>query len=289
MKSPFLIAGLAAWLALAAVAPATAQQPVVTFHMDLSVPGEFSLFASSSLDDNFGISCYGLPFDEATAARITSLDHLSPVSNHAENAAGLAGTAGFSTLRSDLNLPGIGLTIFAGQNTISPTPHLIRGFGQSAGSLSDLGLAVLGQPVQPQWDSSLLLARGTYTGDANDFRLNTNSSDLVANVFASTTGRDVLERRSAAHRFDRILVDQTAPAPASSAPTSAASTTPAAAARTNTPAAPTAAGRSATAGESGHRLPQPWNACTAGHTHNHHRRRSRYYRFPNRRWGPTDV
>ena len=43
-------------------------------------------------------------------------------------------------------------------------------------------------PVQPEWGESLLLARGTYLGDPGDFRLDTNSVDLLAGVFADASG-----------------------------------------------------------------------------------------------------
>jgi hypothetical protein len=165
----------------------SAPAAIVTYGLDLSVPGEFQIFASASTGDNDGLVCYGVPLTAKTTAMITSFEQLSPAADAVEDGNSVIGSAGFTTLRSTYTMPNKGLTFFAAQNTIGGTPHLIRGLGQTAGSFSDLGLSPFGTSVQPAWNEQLLIARGTYSGNVNDFHIDTRNVDLVANVFDSPT------------------------------------------------------------------------------------------------------
>ena len=117
---------------------------------------------------------------------------------------GEIGAAGFTLLRTSYTGPGGDLTLCASQDIIGGTPNLIQGFGQTAGSFADLGLNPLSPPVQPEWDSKLLIARGTYVGDAADFHIDTRSVDLVANVFGNAAGTAISTGGSSRNWCERL-------------------------------------------------------------------------------------
>jgi hypothetical protein len=170
-KSAFVLIGL---LLVAATAPAA----TVNFVLDLTGPdGSFNVYASSSLGDNGGLACYGV----GLSGPLIELDQVSPASCWAENSAGQTGTAGFTLLRTAL-LRGC---LFAAQDTLSPTPHLLFGMGQEAGSFDSLGLSTLGATSSASWGSEMLIATGMYAGDSSLLGIDLNSSDTVANVFTS--------------------------------------------------------------------------------------------------------
>ena len=129
----------------------------VTVILDLSVPGTFDVRLSDSLGDNTGIASYGIP----VTGVLDSLDHNSVNSPFAQDAAFVGGSAGFSFLRS---ADGVAL-LGASQDTITPTPHLINGFGQTASDFASEGLnPVGGAPDGTAWDAELLIGSGTYSG-----------------------------------------------------------------------------------------------------------------------------
>jgi hypothetical protein len=164
--------------------------PVVTYNVDLSVPGEFKIFASTSAGDNHGLAFYAVPFTAQTTGMITAIEQMSPAAHMASDENSVVGAAGFTVLRTDYALASGALGICASQDIIGGTPHLIRGFGQTAGSFSELGLTSPDSSNPTAWDDSLLIAQGTYVGDPSDFQLDVNSVDLVANVFSGETGLD---------------------------------------------------------------------------------------------------
>lgn len=159
----------------------TAEAPAATviFTLDIDqTAGTFKVYADDSLGDNFGIASYGVPL----IGSILTIDHNSP---NGFRVGGPVGPVGFSFLRSadnDLVNP-----ISASQDTLSPTPNLVYGFGQAGG---DLGAAFPPYFAADQtvYLPHLLLAMGTYNklGTKPDFDL--ASLDLGANTFDAAAG-----------------------------------------------------------------------------------------------------
>ncbi len=167
------------FLALAALVLASfgsARAATVTFDLkiDENGPGSFNLYASTGLD-NFGIAAYGAPL----TGGILSLDHLSPL--------GLAlntfQPVGFSLFRSADGSPGVQ----ASQDTVTPTQHLVRGFGQVGGNLATApGVVAFLPQEQAIYNAPLLVASGTWAGIMPGFNL--SSPDLGSNVFSAASG-----------------------------------------------------------------------------------------------------
>jgi hypothetical protein len=120
-------------LAVAALAATSGGAATVVFILDWGAhgPGTFDILAEASFGDNGGIASYGV----VLTGPITSLDHKSPKSLAVQGPAGF-GPAGFTVLRT----PDDVTTLRASQDTITPTPHLIYGFGQEASSFAALRL-----------------------------------------------------------------------------------------------------------------------------------------------------
>lgn len=155
---------------------------LVTFRLaiDEHGAGSFNLYASSSPEDNFGLAFYSVRL----SGGITSLDHHSP---HATDLA-TGASVGFRTLRSVDNDPL--LLVEAAQDTITPSPFLVRRFGQSSGSLSSLpGISQLITPEQPDYTGALLLATGRYVGPSDAIGF---AGGALANVFRTSAGLGTL-------------------------------------------------------------------------------------------------
>jgi hypothetical protein len=128
-------------------------------------PATYNLYATVLDDDNAGLAAYGV-----TVSNVLTIDHNSPRMPFGESAAG-DGPAGFTLLRS----PDGELNVFAGQDYITPTPHLIYGFGQTPSSFAAEGIVPISSSVeQPEWGvpvavfpalgpGVLRIASGTYT------------------------------------------------------------------------------------------------------------------------------
>lgn len=174
---------LIAALAASALAVSSSSAATVTLTLDLTgAPGTFSLFADASLGDNAGIASYGV----IMGGPITSLDHNSTKSAAANSVSGF-GTAGFTVLRSADNLT----TLLAGQDTLTPTPHLIYGFGQTPGSFAGLGLTNFDPtPEGDPWDAHFRLATGAYNAEEGRPEL-ISGFDTFSNVFVSDSSSAV--------------------------------------------------------------------------------------------------
>ncbi|MEX2172342.1 MAG: choice-of-anchor D domain-containing protein [Pirellulales bacterium] len=130
-----------------------------TVNVDLRVDpgGTYELYLDSSLGDNFGIASYGVEL-----ANIATLTHTSPRLGFATNAALKEGPAGFTQIRSADN---VSFVHAAQLNIPTPTPHIIRGFGQEASSFAAQGLSNFGNPqTQSSWGYPLQIATGTWSG-----------------------------------------------------------------------------------------------------------------------------
>jgi hypothetical protein len=156
--------------------PSVASAAKIQYILDTSVAGQFKVFAQSdpSGGAHGGIATYGIPLVGAT-----TISHVSPAAGLASNAANppAFGPAGFTEVRSLADVT----PIAAGQNVVTPTPHLIYGFGQEANSFEGLGLTPVGPPpTGPTWEAKLLIAEGTHGGTIDFDRENVN---LLADVF----------------------------------------------------------------------------------------------------------
>jgi len=172
-------------LILLGVMAASVQASTVTFELliDEDGPGTFNLYGSTV--DSFGIASYGVPL----TGGILSIDHNSP---NGLSQLGLSGSVGFTVLRS---ADGVA-NLVAGQDTVTPTPHIVKGFGQSGGDLATApGVSFLLISEQATYSAPLLLASGTYAGLQPGFNL--LSVDLGANVFtdggSTTTANEIAD------------------------------------------------------------------------------------------------
>jgi hypothetical protein len=156
----------------------SAPAATVGYRLELSeATGQFDLFASASPDDNGGIAAYSVDLVGA----ISSLDHGSAFTSLAVNDQAAEGSAGFSFLRSASGLP----WVHASQDTITATPHLLYGLGQTAGSLSQLGVNSLASAAITTWSADLKIASGFYDPTAGPLRIDYSSRRTQANVFQS--------------------------------------------------------------------------------------------------------
>jgi len=171
---------LLAMIAAAAVSMvASAQAATVSYKLVVNQGDHtFNLFASDSIGDNYGISLFGVPL----TGGITSITNVSPYGQFAVGGLG-SGPIGFSEIRSASNVN----TVTGAQSVVpTPTPYLVRGFGQTSGSLTAGGVSIFGSSAQTSYGAPLLLATGTYAGTLPGF--NTSSPDLLAQVFTAATG-----------------------------------------------------------------------------------------------------
>jgi hypothetical protein len=151
----------------------------------LSGPGTYQVFATAdNAPDNFGIASFQVGIRNVTSA-------LQRAPRSVVDPEGDALPAGFTLLRSSNNqdVTAGGFDVHGSQDNVTPTPHLIRGFGKEASSFAtNLPGQTFGAPsTQTTWGASLLLFEGTYTpGGALpmiDF-----FGPTVANVFSTATG-----------------------------------------------------------------------------------------------------
>jgi hypothetical protein len=154
-----------------------------------SGPGTYQLFARASAGDNFGISGYSIPL-----VGVTSILHRSPRIQIDLNEE--LQPAGFTLVRSANNqvvIPG-GFHLGGFQDSVTPTPYLVRGFGQRGSSFAaELGFAtpavILPDPSgsQTSWSPNLLLAEGKYAAGQSP-RIELNSVEMIVNVFTEAAG-----------------------------------------------------------------------------------------------------
>jgi hypothetical protein len=163
---------------------ATAES-VVTYSLDLTVPGTFKLRAQTSLGDNAGLAAYSV----SLLGNVLTLDHRSPQAISSDNFA----PVGFSQLRSpDKPAGAVNPTIIAAQEYNSaPLGNLIYGFGQQTSSYVAKGITPAFLPDATSdiaWTVPMVLATGTYT-DFVTFDL--SYPNLSASVFTTQGQRDV--------------------------------------------------------------------------------------------------
>ena len=187
------------FLALASIASARAS--TVTFSL-LVNPGSntFELFATSSAGDNDGIASYGVPL-----LNVLTLDHKSPVGTTTQ----ASFTIGFSLFRTADDVPAIA----GSQDTVAASPHIVYGFGQTAGNL-----AADSVPVPPDftpgeqqiYGAPLLLADGTYGAIQPSFDV--GNVNLLANTFDDKNGPNPLAVSGAMIATQVVIVPEPATA-----------------------------------------------------------------------------
>jgi hypothetical protein len=169
-------------------------------------PGTFKLTATASQGDNFGISRYGVELvDNTNVSRgILTVNHNSLRASSIQNANG-EGPAGFTLLRTaDLLATADDrdeYTPTGTQDLVTPTPHLIRGFGLEPGSIATnliqpaIGTVAegdnwgnAGSPnlISPPTPGEFEIARGTSAGGVRFFSFPTAAT--FAGVFSEPTG-----------------------------------------------------------------------------------------------------
>lgn len=161
-----------------ATASAESASAATVGYLMITSGNTWTLSASASRGDNFGIAGYSFPL----GGGITSIEHKTPATAYATGPGGAAGPAGFTVLREATNT-----YLFAGQDTTNSTQILIRGFGQTSGSFSALSL----DPIAPvvgdaAWSAPLVIATGTWAGT---FPTVIHNIDLGAAVFTQATGK----------------------------------------------------------------------------------------------------
>jgi hypothetical protein len=139
--------------------------------------------ASVDTGDNFGLSGYSIPIQGVS----TTLNR-APRTVVADDD---GFPSGFTLARSANNgvvIPG-GFLIGGFQDTATPTPWLIRGYGQNPSSFAaELPGQPLGAPTtQTSWAAPLLLAEGQYQPGAAP-SIDLGSVEILVNVFGDPTG-----------------------------------------------------------------------------------------------------
>ncbi|MEX2169127.1 MAG: PEP-CTERM sorting domain-containing protein [Pirellulales bacterium] len=153
---------------------------IVTTTLKIRPDGTFSVtLQGDPTPDSAGIASY-----QFTLGNVTTLSHVAPGSDGASNAAAEVGDAGFTLFRSpnDVNnAPGNPITVTGSQDTATPTPHLIHGFGLENSSFAEEGITAGAPTTQADWGSPLLVATGTWSDVANALPVLTAGSVVVFN------------------------------------------------------------------------------------------------------------
>jgi hypothetical protein len=162
---------------------AAANAATVTFTLDLSgAPGTFTVRAKTSAGDNAGLAAYNVAL-----TNVATVDHKSLRNNAAENSDGsLQGPVGFTLFRTadDTNAATVLPTAIAGsQDTITPTPFIVYGLGQTAGSLAGLAINTAGSKEGDPWAADMVIATGTYPTGLKPVFDTTAAVLTSANVF----------------------------------------------------------------------------------------------------------
>lgn len=157
---------------------ASVQAANITYILDLTQPTTWQIRAKASAGDNFGIASYGV----VLTGDITGLTHSSTRVAEVQNADGSqVGPLGFTLLRSGNGVAN--KAIGGSQDTTTPTPFLMYGYGQTAGNAAQLGV----DGNSTSWVAEPIIASGTRAADAP---LDINLADVLtlANVFTANNG-----------------------------------------------------------------------------------------------------
>jgi hypothetical protein len=164
-------------LVSAGMLPSDTSAATITYILDLTAPGTFTLKAAASTGDNAGIFLYGVPL----LGNVLTLDNRAPLAINSANAT----PVGFSEVRSaDITSATLNPEVTGSQSAFGPATNLVRGMGQEASSFAAKGFITFDSPSDATsgtaWLNPIVLATGTYSGTLS---FNKNSVDLVGNVF----------------------------------------------------------------------------------------------------------
>jgi hypothetical protein len=188
MRKSCLLVSLVAAIELCSAASAA----TVFYSIEYPAPGQFNVRVRASAGDNFGIAAYGVVLQPKPSVVITALDHNSPRALVENPGLNLTGPLGFTVFRSPDN--SANLKAHGSQDTISPTPFIIRGYGQQAGNLGTVEnapITVLGGVEGPSWAATPIVATGTYTapsGTSAPIGFDVSDVESVASVFLTSSG-----------------------------------------------------------------------------------------------------
>jgi len=174
-------------VAAAALLAGSASAATITYTLNLSVPGTFTLSAATSAGDNAGLAAFGIPL----SGTVLTLDNVAPSLTVGQKGS-YTGAVGFTSLRSGDSASQLTNPLITGSqdavNAAAPG-NLVYGIGQSAGSFATSGFAPLFAGTDPQaWVSPVLLATGTYAGPASSLTFNLQSPNLAGNAFTASSG-----------------------------------------------------------------------------------------------------
>jgi hypothetical protein len=174
-----VFAAVTAVLILAAGASAA----TITYTLDKSVPGTFTLKAATSAGDNGGLVFYSVPL----IGNVLTVDNRGP---NVINSANFA-PAGFGAFRSaDITSASANPIISGSQDVVSgPPANRIYGFGQEISSYALKGIVPAFQPDATSdlvWNAPMLLATGTYTGSLAFAPL--TNAEMTGNVWDAPQG-----------------------------------------------------------------------------------------------------
>jgi hypothetical protein len=166
----------------------------ITYTLDKSVPGQFTVYADASVGDNAGIATWGFQVT-STGGNVTTEDNWSPWGLRTNFS-----NLGFADVRQPLSdgstVPDASTVatsyIFSGSQQVATgaTANFVYGYGQTAGSFAALYganysaafSAGLDGSNQQAWNAHLLIATGTYTGT-----LHFASSQNVGNLWTDNS------------------------------------------------------------------------------------------------------
>jgi len=194
-------------LLIAAIA-ANASAQTATFQlsrtMTSATAGTFTLRLSVSDGDNFGVASYGVKL----TGDIT-FDHRTPDITLADGSAGNDQPAGFTLFRAaDQNSTTSGLLVTASQDTVSLTPYIYYGVGQTAGNVltsptdGPITIDAAGDSSQDaDYAASIVIGTGTWNGQAPAFE----QADVDNGVQVFTSDANV-DTAAASLAFDVITI-----------------------------------------------------------------------------------
>jgi hypothetical protein len=169
----------------------SAQTVTYTLDLDDAGAGSFSLYAEASAADNAGLALYGVPL----TGDVLTLDHRS-LAGLGINGLGTADDAGFTEFRS----PDGATSVTGGQRLVpNATPFLYLGIGQQAGTATAdttngplVTFIATDVTTDQTYDSIFRIATGAYDTSGEAPAFDTNSPDLLANVFVAGSAGKVV-------------------------------------------------------------------------------------------------
>jgi len=188
---------------VALVMAGVSKAATITYTLDKTVPGQYSVYADVSQGDNAGLATFGFELAAPVGGTLSTQDNQSPWGLRTNFS-----NVGFADIRVPLSdgstapdsSTAVPTFVFSGSQQVATgaTANFVYGFGQSASSFatkfgagySAAFSASLDATNQQAWNAHLLLASGTFTGAAANLHFATTANN-VGNVFAASDGTRV--------------------------------------------------------------------------------------------------